>query len=82
MYRGPDDVIRESVIICLVNLARLFTPGVKLTLVARHLSDDSAFMIFSEDSLPKVVETIQQHIKTQGEGQKFNGILPANDIEV
>jgi hypothetical protein len=65
------DTVRESVIITLVNLARMFTPAIQLTLVARHKSDDAAFMIFSEDSLEKVIEVLQRHLKEQREAEAF-----------
>lgn len=77
LYRGAPDVLKEAVLTCLVNLAAAFTPGIKLTLVARHQSDETAYLIFSEDNIPKVIETLQMDLK-KGQAQKFQGILPAN----
>jgi len=60
----PESTLRESVAIMLRRLSDSFGPSIKLTLVARHVTDEKAFAVFSEDPhLEKVIETLNQQIK-------------------
>lgn len=59
-----EETLKEAIAMTLRNMANSFGPAIKLTLVARHQSDENAFMVFSEDPhLEKVIETIQKNIK-------------------
>ena len=81
LYRGLNSDVQEVALITLTNLAKMFTLGVKLTLVARHMSDDKAFAIFSDDQLEKVVETLQHQIKKRREETVgINGKIPDSGI--
>lgn len=59
LYRGNEDATRETIRMILARFANLFLPGIKVTLIVRHVSNDKVYACFTEDNdLEKVKQVI------------------------
>jgi hypothetical protein len=73
LYRGNEDATRETITGMLARFANMFLPGIKITLICRHVSNDTVYACFTEDAdLEKVKQVIGHY---QQEMNKRNTAL-------
>lgn len=70
LYRGNEDATRETIHGIMKRFASMFMPGIKITLICRHVSNNTVYACFTDDNDLEKVKTVLDCYKQEMDKRK------------